>query len=288
MREFRIACAGSRKAAQWVNQKITWSDLCKKLRETIYTSETAAEYRAMSKDDRDAAKDRGGFVGGYLTGGRRRIVNVKIRSLITFDVDTPELDFYKKFIGTFGFAAIIYTTHSHRPGSPRYRIVIALAEDIPPDRYGPVARYLAAEYGIEQFDPVSFVTNQLMHWPSTSKDGEYENEPLTVSAETMADAIRLGRYYLSHALAVYDAIPEAAMYRQAEKVLKMIQGRGLTQFSRRDAMRYCQSFKKVSEIQPVLDFLEDCCYIASVTEHQPYGKGRPPLPKYVVNPAVLS
>lgn len=827
MREFRIACAGSRKAAQWVNQKITWSDLCKKLRETIYTSETAAEYRAMSKDDRDAAKDRGGFVGGYLTGGRRRIVNVKIRSLITFDVDTPELDFYKKFIGTFGFAAIIYTTHSHRPGSPRYRIVIALAEDIPPDRYGPVARYLAAEYGIEQFDPVSFVTNQLMHWPSTSKDGEYictvidgpfldadaylaehpgwedysnlpmssrekkrrkhdgklqedplakkgivgafcraysiedaiskflsdvyapsategrydyipgegscgvvtyngvfsyshhatdpagertlnafdlvrihrfgdedgkesflkmaefaredplveeelekmkaeearkdfeeissgweepipfgkyelepfptdalpedigmyaaavaentqtpvdmagtaclafiavciqgkyviegkpgwteptnlfaniiarpserksavlravvlpgdnyevqynkrnaaamessrmrrrvlerrqraveeqvskgkaepaeldniakeiaefqeekplqlyvdditteklvsvmagnrgraalvsseggifdtlagiytrnvnidvmlkgysgdtirvdrigresesimdpsltillmtqpkvvsdvlsnqtfrgrgltarflyclpastvgerrfdsdpvpaavyqryeqkiinmleeeypprpekitlspearrlltafaeeieskmkteyaeiadwagklvgntlrmagllcragtmraeefldENEPLTVSGETMADAIRLGRYYLSHALAVYDAIPESAMYRQAEKVLKMIQGRGLTQFSRRDAMRYCQSFKKVSEIQPVLDFLEDCCYIASVTEHQSYGKGRPLLPKYVVNPAVLS
>ena len=173
MREFRIACAGSRKAAQWVNQKITWSDLCKKLRETIYTSETAAEYRAMSKDDRDAAKDRGGFVGGYLTGGRRRIENVKIGSLNTFDVDTTELDFYKKFIGTFGFAAIIYTTHSHRPGSPRYRIVIALAEDIPPDRYGPVARYLAAEYGIEQFDPVSFVTNQLMHWPSTSKDGEY-------------------------------------------------------------------------------------------------------------------
>lgn len=115
-----------------------------------------------------------------------------------------------------------------------------------------------------------------------------DDDPLVVSAETMTDAIRLGRYYLSHALAVYDAIPESGMYKQADKILKMIRGRGMTQFSRRDAMRYCQTFKRVDEIQPVLDFLEDYCYIASVNDRQSYGKGRPTLPKYVVNPAVLS
>ena len=115
-----------------------------------------------------------------------------------------------------------------------------------------------------------------------------DDDPLVVSAETMTDAIRLGRYYLSHALAVYDAIPESDMYKQADKILKMIRGRGMTQFSRRDAMRYCQTFKRVDEIQPVLDFLEDYCYIASVNDRQSYGKGRPTLPKYVVNPAVLS
>ena len=173
MREFTIAVAGSRKAAYWKNKKVTWEALCEKLRKTIYTSETEEEYQAMCKDDQSDAKDRGGFVGGYLIGGRRRIVNVKFRSFITFDVDTPEPAFYKRFVNKFGYAAIIYTTHSHSSGRPRYRVVIALIEDIPPDRYGPVSRYLAAEFGIEQFDPVSFVPNQLMHWPSTPKDGEY-------------------------------------------------------------------------------------------------------------------
>ena len=56
MREFKIAVAGSRKAARWKNIKITWPDLCSRLRKTVYTSETAEEYRAMDKDARDAAK----------------------------------------------------------------------------------------------------------------------------------------------------------------------------------------------------------------------------------------
>lgn len=115
-----------------------------------------------------------------------------------------------------------------------------------------------------------------------------ENEALVVSGETMTSAIRLGRYYLSHALAVYDAIPEAAMYKQAEKILKMIREHELTGFNYRDAMRYCQTFKRVDEIQPVLDFLEDFGYIATVDSRPASGKGKPVLPKYVVNPAVLS
>ena len=50
-------------------------------------------------------------------------------------------------------------------------------------------------------------------------------------------------------------------------------------------MRYCQMFKRVEDIQPVLDFLEDYGYIASVEAPQTGGKGRPPMTKYVVNPA---
>lgn len=115
-----------------------------------------------------------------------------------------------------------------------------------------------------------------------------ENDPLVVTGQIMANAIRLGRYYLSHALAVYDAIPEAYMYKQADKILRMIKDRSLAGFNRRDAMRYCQTFKRVDEIQPVLDFLEDYGYIASVNNRLLNGKGRPALPKYVVNPTVLS
>lgn len=173
MREFKIAVAGNRKAARWRNIKITWPDLCSRLRKTVYTSETAEEYRSMDKDARDAAKDRGGFVGGYLRGGRRKITDVECRSLITHDVDTPDPDFRERFKRECRYAAVLYTTHSHLPDRPRYRVVYALKEDIPPDRYAAVSRYLAADLGIEQYDPVSFVTNQLMHWQSTSKDAEY-------------------------------------------------------------------------------------------------------------------
>ena len=116
----------------------------------------------------------------------------------------------------------------------------------------------------------------------------YENEPLVVSGETMANAIKLGRYYLSHALAVFDVIPEAAMHRDADRILKMIRDRKLADFNRRTAMRFCQTFKTVAEIQPVLDFLEDYGYIAAVAGPPTYGKGRPPMPRYKVNPRVLS
>ena len=173
MREFKIACAYSRKALKWQNQKITWPELCDRLKNTTYTPETREEYQQMSKDDRDAVKDRGGFVGGFLKDGRRKVVNVQCRSLITHDVDSAEKDFLDRFKQNFHNAAVVYSTHSHSPEKPRYRVVIPLEEDITPDRYAAVSRFLAAEFGIEQYDPVSFLTNQLMHWPSTSKGAEY-------------------------------------------------------------------------------------------------------------------
>ena len=114
-----------------------------------------------------------------------------------------------------------------------------------------------------------------------------ENEPLVVSGKTMNNAIKLGRYYLSHALAVYDVIPEASMHKQANRILKMIKEKKLSEFDRRIAMRNCRVFKTVAEIQPVLDFLDDYGYIVRQPE-KTSSNGRPPLPKYTVNPAVMS
>jgi cell division protein FtsI/penicillin-binding protein 2 len=59
------------------------------------------------------------------------------------------------------------------------------------------------------------------------------------------------------------------------------------EFDRRMAMRNCRTFKTAAEIQPVLDFLDDYGYIVRKPEKVITG-GRPPLPKYVVNPVVLS
>ena len=108
-------------------------------------------------------------------------------------------------------------------------------------------------------------------------------EPLVVDGPTMKNAIRLGRYYLNHAQAAYSVLPEDAMYRKAKRILDMLREKGLTEFDRREAMRYCRTFKTVSEIQPVLDFLDDYGYIA-VKPEPAMGVGRPALPKYLVNP----
>ena len=67
--------------------------------------------------------------------------------------------------------------------------------------------------------------------------------PLVVQGSTMEKAILLGRYFLSHAQAAYSALPEDAMTANAGKILKMIEERGLKEFDRRTAMRFCSTFK---------------------------------------------
>lgn len=112
-------------------------------------------------------------------------------------------------------------------------------------------------------------------------------EPLTVDGRTIANAIRLGRYFLNHAQAAYSVLPEDTMFKQASRILTMLKERRLQEFDRRAAMRYCRTFKTVAEIQPVLDFLDDYGYIARQPE-KAVSPGRPPLPKYSVNPWVES
>ena len=69
-------------------------------------------------------------------------------------------------------------------------------------------------------------------------------------------------------------------------ILDMIRERKLTMFDRREAMRNCRKFKTVAVIQPILDFLEDYGYIAQIPDINKPKTGRPPLPKYAVNPYV--
>lgn len=74
MRELRIAYGKKSNAKVWKNATITWDALCEKLRTTIKTNETAEEYRSMRRAEKDAVKDKGGFVGatsGTVAGFRR-------------------------------------------------------------------------------------------------------------------------------------------------------------------------------------------------------------------------
>lgn len=68
-----IATGSSRRSTSWKNKEILWSEFVEKLSQVTRTQETQAEYFRMPKEERDNAKDVGGFVGGTLKGGRRKI-----------------------------------------------------------------------------------------------------------------------------------------------------------------------------------------------------------------------
>lgn len=175
MKDFKIniATGKHRKETSWRNRQITWGSLLEKLAKTHRTAESVAEYAAAKKPRRDEIKDIGGFVGGYLTAGRRKAANVLNRSVITLDADfaTPEL--WGDFTLMYDCAACVYSTHSHTPQVPRLRLIVLLSREVQPDEYEAVARRVAGTLNIELFDPTTFQPERLMYWPSTSKDGEF-------------------------------------------------------------------------------------------------------------------
>lgn len=173
MHELWLSIGRHRRETNWKNKPFTWPELLQKLSNTQRTGETVKDYAAMDKDNQDAIKDIGGFVGGAITGGRRKKGAVTSRSLITLDVDTAGPDFWDLASLTFDCAMCVYSTHKHTPDNPRLRLVIPLAEEVPPDQYQAIGRKIAGSLGIDQFDPTTFQPERLMYWPSTPKDGVY-------------------------------------------------------------------------------------------------------------------
>lgn len=167
-----IAIGKSRKDTRWHNTDMSWDAFLDRLRDPYRTRETVKEYKAMIKADRDAAKDIGGFVGGALTGPRRKAENVRDRSLITLDLDNADVDAWGSAT-LFGWTCAMYSTHSHTPESPRLRLIYPLDRPVTVDEYQAIARKIAFYVGIEQMDPSTYEPSRLMYWPSCPKDGEY-------------------------------------------------------------------------------------------------------------------
>ena len=171
-----IATGRNRKETNWKNKESTWHALLTKLSATHRTAETYNEYLASKKPRQDEIKDVGGFVGGYLAGGRRKSGAVTYRQVVTLDIDFAQTGFWDDFTVLYGCAAAIYSTHKHSPDKPRLRLIIPLDRHVLCDEYTAIARRLAGEIGIDYFDHTTYQPERLMYWPSTSKDGVYEFE----------------------------------------------------------------------------------------------------------------
>ena len=173
MRDLAIAYGASRKAYRWSNKTTSFDALKQRLKVTLYTPESAEEYAAMSTAERDQAKDHGGFVAGVLIGGRRKVDTVEKRSMISLDGDRIDVAFLEEYERRMPWTSALYTTHSSTPEKPRARIVIPLTRDVSPDEFAAVSRYVAQMLGIDFFDECSYLTNQLMFWPSTPFNGTF-------------------------------------------------------------------------------------------------------------------
>lgn len=161
-------------ANEWNNRQITWSKLLERISVPIRTPERYADYLKMTRAKQNKTKDHGGFVGGSLTGGRRGRKTVKSRSILAFDMDHADPDFWEKFRLLAGCAAALYSTHKHSPDKPRLRVLVPLSRDVTPDEYEAVARMFASDFEmLEQLDPKTFEPERLMYWPTCSDDAEF-------------------------------------------------------------------------------------------------------------------
>lgn len=109
-------------------------------------------------------------------------------------------------------------------------------------------------------------------------------EPLIVGEATMKNAIAIGRYFTEHSRAAFSLMGADSLVKSSQYLLDAIYKHGLVEFTRRDIMRICRSFKTADEVQPVLNQLEEYGYVAVKDNPVINGKGRPTNTTYIVNP----
>lgn len=171
--DLNIAIGLSAASKVWKNTKISWRAFVEKLSEPVRTSENYKQFISASKAEQSKIKDVGGYVGGFLTNGRRDKSSVLYRQLLTLDVDFSHENFWWDFTALFDCAAVIHSTHKSTPEKPRHRLIIPLDREVSQEEYQAIARKVAGDLNIDLFDPSTFDINRLMFWPSVSNDIEY-------------------------------------------------------------------------------------------------------------------
>lgn len=123
----------------------------------------------------------------------------------------------------------------------------------------------------------------LLHLSETLRQG-FERP---ISGETMANATRLGDYFLDHGLAVYELIGADPALGGARRLLAWITKEQRSSFSKRDAHAGNRSvFQRADHLDAALTLLERHGWIRereNASTPKPQG-GRPPSPVFEVNP----
>ncbi len=175
-RKITISAGASRRATLWIAQTLLVSELWEKLKIPARGTETLAEYMGLKKAQQDDLKDIGGFLGGILSGPRRKANNVIGRDIITLDLDNIPAggtDDVLRRVEALGCGYCVYSTRKHQNAAPRLRVLFPLDRTVSADEYEPCARRIAEYIGLEFADPTTFEASRLMYWPSCCRDSQY-------------------------------------------------------------------------------------------------------------------
>ena len=176
---------------QYKNELISWEALKGRFIEPKRTAGTMYDYH-FSYDKAEQSKEKnanGGYVGGWLSVNKeadnlhRDNNNILLRTLLTYDFDNCKQGYDDKIIDELnasGYAYILYTTHSHTPNKPRFRVLIPLDREVSPLEYEAVARrFISTKLnGIPAtLDSTTFEPARVMFYPTAPKDSpHYINE----------------------------------------------------------------------------------------------------------------
>lgn len=113
MNDLTVTFGPHSKSKTWRTKRVSWPDIV-----------------AMLREHAEGKKDGPGVIFGALeSDGPRTNARVTERSAIALDLDdgTP-MDTLKRTLEARGWACAVYSTHSHAPGHPKWRVVIPLAQ----------------------------------------------------------------------------------------------------------------------------------------------------------------
>ena len=115
------------------------------------------------------------------------------------------------------------------------------------------------------------------------------DEPITISAEIMSNAIEIGKYFLAHAVQAYSTMGVYADFKQLVRVVERIRQKKLKTIDRRELMRICGWLTDAAEAEKTLSSLEDYGYLrlTAIETSDKIRGGRPRNPTYAVNPRIL-
>lgn len=220
--EIRISVCDRKTDKRYKNVRMKWNDIKNRNASPILTTETIEEYPKLSKSKRDELKDHGGFVGGWLKEGSRKNGHVTFRSIGALDADLISdnaaflSDVKKALIQVQYF---MYSTHSHTPEEPRYRIVILFSRDVSEDEYPALMRQVAHDIGMDYFDDTTYQANRMMYWASCPSNADF------YFFEQDAEPLKVDRYLARYA-DWKDASQWPTSSRQSEVVFNTIKTKG--------------------------------------------------------------
>ena len=172
----KIAVCDRRYNEKYKNQERPWEYIVDRNRKPIRTTETVEEYAKMTREQRTRKKDHGGFVGGWLRDGLRQNGHVIGRWIGALDADhiPKDVDFLGLTATVLaGVTYFLYSSHSHRPEAPRYRIVFPLSREVSEDEYPALMRMIARQFGLDYIDEGSYEATRMMFWASCPSNGEF-------------------------------------------------------------------------------------------------------------------